>query len=388
MSDTPLSNEELANLEILPGGITFGQAQQVEETGALPEVDPYAAKRRYYTASSSVVVENGRRIQVVTDIDGNVTRTDIGPADTGGGGGADEDTDEEDASLTFARQQALQRRENAFGVINTFLQRAGLQGLEAQIRSLLAQGIEDSDAILFNLRDTEQFRTRFKANTARANRGLPELDPATYIGLEQQYRSVLVANRLPTNFYDSPDDFEKLIEGDVSPSEFQSRINEGFAKVRDADPQVLNTLRQFYPEVGNDESALAAYFIDPVRANTVLQRQVEAARIGARGREQAGLVFGAATAEDLVRRGYSAEQAQAAFQRAGQLAGLYQEMGGEAALTEEQKVGAALGFDVQAQQALEQRQRTRVAEFMGGGGFARTSGATSGVVETGVGTAQ
>jgi hypothetical protein len=37
---------------------------------------------------------------------------------------------------------------------------------------------------------------------------------------------------------------------------------------------------------------------------------------------------------------------------------------------------------------LEQRQRTRVAEFMGGGGFARTSGATSGVVETGVGTAQ
>jgi hypothetical protein len=99
-------------------------------------------------------------------------------------------------------------------------------------------------------------------------------------------------------------------------------------------------------------------------------------------------VFGAATAEDLVRRGYSAEQAQAAFQRAGQLAGLYQEMGGEAALTEEQKVGAALGFDVQAQQALEQRQRTRVAEFMGGGGFARTTGATSGVVETGVGLAQ
>jgi hypothetical protein len=295
---------------------------------------------------------------------------------------------EEDEGLAFARQEALQRRENAFGIINTFLQRAGLQGLEGQIRALLAQGIEDSDAILFNLRDTEQFRTRFRANTARANKGLPELDPATYIGLEQEYRSVLVANRLPTNFYDSPDDFEKLIEGDVSPSEFQSRINEGFAKVRDADPQVLNTLRQYYPEVGNDESALAAYFIDPVRANTVLQRQVEAARIGARGREQAGLVFGAATAEDLVRRGYSAEQAQAAFQRAGQLAGLYQEMGGEEALTEEQKVGAALGFDVQAQQALEQRQRTRLAEFMGGGGFARTSGATSGVVETGVGTAQ
>jgi hypothetical protein len=300
-----------------------------------------------------------------------------------------EQRDREFAATQAAERAATaQRRENAFGVVNTFLQRAGLQGLEAQIRGLLAQGVEDSDAVLFNLRNTEQFRTRFKANAARAKAGLPELDPATYIGLEQQYRSVLVSNRLPTDFYDSPDDFQKLIEGDVSPSEFQSRINEGFTKVRDADPQVLNTLRQFYPEVGNDDSALAAYFIDPVRANTVLQRQVEAARIGARGREQAGLQVSAATAEDLVRRGYTAEQAQTAFQRAGQLAGLYQEMGGETALTEEQKVGAALGFDMQAQQELERRRAQRVGEFMGGGGFARTSGATSGVVETGVGTAQ
>ena len=283
---------------------------------------------------------------------------------------------------------ASQRQENAFTLVTAFLQRAGLQGLDAQIRALLAQGIEDSDAILFRLRDTEQFRTRFKANAARAAKGLPELDPATYIGLEQQYRSVLVANRLPTEFYDSPDDFARLIEGDVSPSEFQARINEGYAKVRDADPQVLNTLRQFYPEVGNDENALAAYFIDPARALTSLQRQVEAARIGARGREQAGFQFGAGTAEELVRRGYTAEGTQAAFQRAGQLAGLYQEMGGEEALTTEQKVGAALGFDVQAQQTLEQRQRQRLAQFQGGGGFARTSGATSGTVETGVGTAQ
>lgn len=302
--------------------------------------------------------------------------------------------DREQRAAEFAATQAAEaaataaRRGNAFGVINTFLQRAGLQGLEAQIRNLLAQGIEDSDAILFQLRDSEQFRTRFKANTARAAKGLPELDPATYIGLEQQYRSVLVANRLPAEFYDSPDDFAKLIEGDVSPSEFQSRIDDGFAKVRDADPQVLNTLRQYYPEVGNSEPALAAYFIDPARANTALQRQVEAARIGARGREQAGLQFGAATAEELVARGYTAEAAQAAFQRAGQLAGLYQEMGGEQALTQEQKVGAALGFDVQAQQALERRQRQRLAEFQAGGGFARTTGATSGTVETGVGTAQ
>jgi len=293
-----------------------------------------------------------------------------------------------DAQRAAERAVTAQRRENAFGVVNAFFQRAGLAGLETQVRNLLAQGIEDTDAILFELRGTQQFQTRFKANAARARLGLPELDPATYIGLEQQYRSVMVANRLPTGFYDDADDFSKLIEGDVSPQEFQSRINEGFTKVREADPQVLNTLREFYPEVGNDENALAAYFIDPLRATQVLQRQVEAARIGARGREQAGFQIGSATAEDLVRRGYTVEQAQNVFQRAGELAGLYQEMGGETMLSEEQKVGAAFGFDVEAQRELERRQRTRLAEFQGGGGFARTSGATSGVVETGAGTAQ
>jgi hypothetical protein len=94
------------------------------------------------------------------------------------------------------------------------------------------------------------------------------------------------------------------------------------------------------------------------------------------------------TAEDLVARGYSPEEAQTAFERAGQLAGLYQEMGTEEALTVEQKAGAALGFNIEAQQALERRRAQRVAEFSGGGGFARTTGATSGTVETGVGTAQ
>jgi hypothetical protein len=302
--------------------------------------------------------------------------------------------DREQRAAEFATMQAgaaaaaEARRENAFGTISAFLQRAGLQGLEGNIRGLLAQGIVDTDAILFNLRDTEQFRTRFKANTARASRGLQELDPATYIGLEQQYRSVLVANRLPETFYDEPSDFEKLIEGDVSPSEFQARIDEGFVKVRDADPTVLNTLRQFYPEVGNSENALAAYFIDPQRALTALNRQVQAARIGARAREQGGFNLGALTAEELVSRGYTPEQAQGVFERAGELAGLYQEMGGEEALTEAQKVGAAFGYDVAAAQALEQRKRARLGEFQGGGGFARTTGATSGTVETGVGEAQ
>jgi len=57
-------------------------------------------------------------------------------------------------------------------------------------------------------------------------------------------------------------------------------------------------------------------------------------------------------------------------------------------LTQEQKVGAAFGFDIASQQEIERRKAQRIGEFTGGGSFARTTGATSGTVETGAGMAQ
>jgi hypothetical protein len=139
---------------------------------------------------------------------------------------------------------------------------------------------------------------------------------------------------------------------------------------------------------GVNEAGLAAYFLDPERAAPILTRQAEAAKVAARAKEQAGFQLTALSAEDLIARGYTPDEAQQAFTKAGQLAGLYTEMGSEEALTEAQKIGAAFGYDVAATQALEQRKRARLGEFQGGGGFAKTTGATSGTVETGVGEAQ
>jgi hypothetical protein len=280
--------------------------------------------------------------------------------------------------------------EDAYSRLTALLGRIGLEGLTSNIRELVAKGITDSDAILFELRGTDKYKERFAANAARTNPNrpggpLPELSPATYVALENSYRDTMRAAGLPAGFYDQSSDFQKLIENDVSVSELNTRVQQGFVMVRDADPEVKRQMQRLY---GVDENGLAAYFLDPERATPILTRQAQAAKISARAREQAGFTLLAQTAEDLVARGYSPEEAQTAFQRAGQLAGLYQEMGGEEMLTEQQKIGAAFGFDVQAQQALERRRAQRVAEFAGGGAFARTTGATSGTVETGVGTAQ
>ena len=324
-----------------------------------------------------------------------------GGGGTGGGGGETEAEriarlDREQAAAQFAATQATEaaaiasRRQNAFGLIETFFAKAGLTGLEKNVRELLAQGIEDSDSILFRLRDTEQFRTRFKANTARAKQGLPEYDPATYIGLEQSYRDTLMANNMPSGFYDDLDDFSKLIEGNVSSAELQARLSEGYRKVVDADPEVRRQMEQLY---GVSESELAAYFIDPQRVRPLLTsrelaRKAQAAQVAARGRELAGMQLTAMSAEDLIARGFSPEEAQEAFTRQGQLAGLYQEMGGEEMLSEAEKLGATFGYDINAQQRLERRRAQRVGEFQAGGQFARTTGATSGAIETGLGAAQ
>ena len=294
-----------------------------------------------------------------------------------------------DADRQAAAALAEQRRVDAFARLRSLLNRYDLGALEGNVRDLIARGITDGNAVLFELRETESFKTRFKANAKRAAAGLPELDPATYIGLEQSYRSVLASNNLPIGFYDDQDDFNAFIEGAVSPGELQSRISDGYRKVQDADPEVKRQMQELY---GVAEPELLAYFLDPKRArplldSAALRRQAEAAAIAARGREQGGLNLTRESAEALAARGITPEEAATQFAQRGALAGLYNPLTGEEGFTQEEELGATFGFDPVAAQKLERRRAQRRAEFQGGGQFARTTGATSGTVETGIGTA-
>jgi hypothetical protein len=321
------------------------------------------------STNTTEFTRNGRLIRRVTFADGTFEETDLGPS---GGEGPAQFVPRQDARLTIRAALA------------TF----GLESLADTVYDEYAAervNISNPAAILFSIRETPQYKQRFAANARRAAKGLPELDVSTYIGLEEQYRDLMRANGLPPGFYDQTSDFEKLIEGDVSAVELQSRITEGYRRVADADPEVKRQMRELY---NVDEAGLAAYFLDPDRATPVLQRQASAARIAARAQEQGRMGLTVESAEELVARGITPEQAAETFQQVGQLAGLYEEMAGETALTQQQKLGAAFGYDVAAREELQRRQRQRVGEFAGGGQFARTSGATSGTVETGAGTAQ
>lgn len=292
------------------------------------------------------------------------------------------------STTTTTTTTGFQPQKDARNTIRGVLARYGLESLGDFLYDVYARqevDITNPDAMIYAIRDQDIYKKRFAANTARAAKNLPELDPASYLALEDDYRRLMQSNGLPLGFYDQTEDFTRLLEGDVSVSELQDRIQNGFRAVQDADPEVKRQMQELY---GVNEAGLAAYFLDPERAAPILTRQAKAAQVSARAREQAGFQLTASSAEDLIARGYTPDEAQQAFTKAGQLAGLYTEMGSEEALTEAQKIGAAFGYDVAATHALEQRKRARLGEFQGGGGFARTTGATSGTVETGVGTAQ
>jgi len=286
-------------------------------------------------------------------------------------------------------QQTAQRRQDARTTMAAVLNTYGLGDLSdfvyTEIIAKETVNINNPDAIIFAIREQPAYQKRFAGNAARLKKGLSELDPASYIGLENQFRQTLQSNGLPANFYDQTEDFQALIEGDVSPSELNERVQQGYRAVADADPAVKEQMKNLY---GIGEGELAAYFLDPQRTAPLLTRQAQAANIAARGLEQGGIQLSGAFAEDLARRGITEQQARAGFAEVGGLGELRQTFAGETALSSEQLAGAAFGLDVAAQQELERKRRLRTGEFAGGGSFARTTGETSGSISTSVGKAQ
>jgi len=288
-----------------------------------------------------------------------------------------------------AAQQTAQRRQDARTTMASVLATYGLGELSDFVyNEIIAKetvNINNPDAIIFAIREQPAYKKRFAGNAARLKKGLSELDPSSYIALENQFRQTLQSNGLPANFYDQAEDFQALIEGDVSPAELNERVQQGYRAVADADPAVKEQMRTLY---GVDEGQLAAYFLDPKRTAPLLSRQAQAANIAARGLEQGGIQLTGGFAEDLARRGISEQQARAGFAEVGALGELRQTFAGETELSSEQLAGAAFGIDVAAQQELERKRRQRTGEFAGGGSFARTTGETSGSISTAVGRAQ
>lgn len=303
-----------------------------------------------------------------------------GMFNTGGGGGGNGDGGDEEDVVAVGQ--------DAKATLSSVLRQYGLESLSPIIWQKYANkefSIEDEASILFSIKEEQAYKDRFAANEARKARGFSELTPSTYIALEQSYRSTLASNGLPAGFYDSPDDFQKLLEGDVAVSELNNRLKDAYSVIRDADQTVVNKLRTEY---GIGDGELLAYFIDPERARPMLtsadyKRQAQAAVFMGRAERMAGINLQKSQAEELARLGVTTAEAEKAFTTISQMNELRRANPNEMQLTDAELVGAATGMDTAAAKKLEDIKNKRKASFLGGGTYTQRQGA-AGEIKTGI----
>jgi len=257
-------------------------------------------------------------------------------------------------------------------------------GLGSLVNSLSDKIIADPtlvaspDILLFSIKDTPEYKTRFKGNEQRRAAGLPELSPIDYINTESALRTTLSGNSLPKGFYDTQDDLASFIGQDISPNELNARVSQGYNAVMQAEPGTKAELKQLY---GLSDGDIAAFFIDPTRFNqSDAIKKAQAAQVASEARRQAGFTLDVATAEGLATEGITRGQAQQGFQQIGatqELLGM--DLQGETALTQAEQIAGTFGTNQAAAQRIATRRRKRQATFEQGGGFAATQTGTTGL---------
>lgn len=221
------------------------------------------------------------------------------------------------------------------------------------------------------IRQTETFKTRYWAIEERRKQGLPAISPTDVLNYERTARSLMRAAGFPPGFYDSSEDFVDLLVKDVSAAELDRRIQRAYVRVAQAPPEVRNQFRQFYGADG--ESALAAYALDPDRAEPVLMQQVAAAEVG--GYAQGfGFGIGRQTAESLAAYGVEGDEARRGFGALADIRPLFTETISEQEdlSAEVEGIESVFGTPGTGAQDVERRRRERAASTGGGGGAAQT----------------
>ena len=250
---------------------------------------------------------------------------------------------------------------------NTGLGATFIKSLTDSIDKVYDENIMPTDEqILNSIYSSDAYKTRFAANETIKKRmaegkGMPGdrlLSPREYIAAEAGYREILQNAGLPVGFYDTQDDFTKLIGNAISIGELTERVNIAQNALNNADANIVNALKEYYGMTTGD---LTAYLLDKDKAFNVINSRYQytteeakkmygAAEIGgAAGRAGMGATKGFAEEIYAAGKGSMAEQTfqTAARQQSdySRLLGLYGETAGQEDLARE-SLGLAGGAEV------------------------------------------
>jgi hypothetical protein len=261
-------------------------------------------------------------------------------------------------------------------ILKSMLSGVGLSDLAAVVWAAYGEGkiTEQTtiDQIGFQIKETESYKKRFAGNVALEKANKAPFSISNYLQQEQAYKNAIQGRGLPAGFYDTPEAFAKFIGSEISPQEVANRVDQGYLAVKDANPEVLAQLKQYYPDVNTGD--IAAYFMDPTVGTDIIVNRAKVAEIGSEAKRQAGINLSEEEAQALRKEGIDKAGAQRGF---GSIA-LQQEIfnpiaQGEEAISQSEQIGATFGTNVAAAQRIAKRKRERSAAFEEGGGFAKTN---------------
>lgn len=264
---------------------------------------------------------------------------------------------------------------SAFAYLQGILTQYGLASLTQWAYDQITSGASQ-DEILQSLRNTPEYRDRFKAIAQLQQNGYNAMSESEVIAWENQARQIAIQAGLPTGFYDNPDDFANLIGNGLSVNEYQQRVQNGFQAVAQAPQEIRD---YFNANFGADgPGALASYFLDKDKSAPLLLQQATAAEIGGLGK---GFGFNVDKERALQLAQFNVTQgaAQQAFQQLDTRRGLFQARIGESSnlTAENQGLDSVLGTGSAVD--VKNRLDTRKAAFSGGGGASVTHSGISGL---------
>lgn len=282
------------------------------------------------------------------------------------------DADRADADRAARRRQG--------GLVRSMLTQYGLEDLSRFVDRWVRDDLSWEE-IEVQLRDPKTpagkvFDKMYPEVRLRSEKGLRPMSVAEIQSYRETATQVFRNAGLPQGFYDSPDDFTRFITNDVSPQELEERVMDGFVAVNKAPAEVRTELERLY---GVSSGHLAAYFLDPQKATTLIQREVAAAEVSG-GAQRAG--FGGLDreeAERLASVGVTGDSAVDAFGNLVEAAELFQDLPGsvDGTFARDEQI-ALLAGDAEARRRAEQRAAGRAATTQGGGGFAASREGFSG----------
>ena len=196
-----------------------------------------------------------------------------------------EEYDAEQAALA-AEAKLANEKKDAFAEIEATIKNYGFNETEMkEINAYLAGALINPkigpNQALLDMRELDAYKARFAGNELRFKNGFNRLSESDYLDQEDAYGAKL--NEYGVGNLGNRAQFATLIANRVSVIEVGKRAALAVDRVKNADPNIMATLKRFY--TGITDADLVAYFLNPAQQLPEIERKVTTGEIGAAAKQ-------------------------------------------------------------------------------------------------------